>query len=104
MGILKVAIAQNRYHAIAAIGTKFFLCDSRLFQEDSEAVIRMAEVCVLRIKNMNKDEFINILKNKKGAPFLFLGSGFSRHYLDTPQWDGILQMFAPYKLAQYYSQ
>ena len=36
-----------------------FLCDSRLFQEDSEAVIRMAEVCVLRIKNMNKDEFIN---------------------------------------------
>lgn len=104
MGILKVAIAQNRYHAIAAIGTKFFLCDSRLFQEDSEAVIRMAEVCVLRIKNMNKDEFINILKNKKGAPFLFLGSGFSRHYLDTPQWDGILQMFAPYKLAQYYSK
>ena len=30
---------------------------------------------------MNKEEFKNILKNKKGAPFLFLGSGFSRHYL-----------------------
>lgn len=49
---------------------------------------------------MNKEDFKDILKNKKGAPFLFLGSGFSRHYLDTPQWDGILQMFAPYRLAQ----
>lgn len=48
---------------------------------------------------MNKEDFKDILKNKKGAPFLFLGSGFSRHYLDTPQWDGILQMFAPYRLA-----
>ena len=53
---------------------------------------------------MTRDEIINILKNKKGAPFLFLGSGFSRHYLETPQWDGILQMFAPHKLAQYYSK
>lgn len=53
---------------------------------------------------MNKEDFKDILKNKKGAPFLFLGSGFSRHYLDTPQWDGILQMFAPYRLAQYYSK
>ena len=53
---------------------------------------------------MNKEDFKDILKNKKGGPFLFLGSGFSRHYLDTPQWDGILQMFAPYRLAQYYSK
>lgn len=53
---------------------------------------------------MTRDELINILKDKKGAPFLFLGSGFSRHYLGTPQWDGILQMFAPHKLAQYYSK
>lgn len=53
---------------------------------------------------MTSDDFKNILKNRKGAPFLFLGSGFSRHYLGTPQWDGILQMFAPHKLAQYYSK
>lgn len=53
---------------------------------------------------MTQEEFKTILKNKNGAPFLFLGSGFSRHYLNTPQWDGILQMFAPYRLAQYYSK
>lgn len=53
---------------------------------------------------MTKEEFIFILKERKGAPFLFLGSGFSRHYLNTPQWDGILQMFAPHRLAQYYSK
>lgn len=53
---------------------------------------------------MTSDEFKLILKYRKGAPFLFLGSGFSRHYLGTPQWDGILQMFAPHKLAQYYSK
>ena len=53
---------------------------------------------------MKPEELINILKNKKGAPFLFLGSGFSRHYLGTPQWDGILQMFSPHKLTQYYSK
>lgn len=53
---------------------------------------------------MTQEEFKTILKNKNGAPFLFLGSGFSRHYLNTPQWDGILQMFAPHKLAQYYSK
>lgn len=53
---------------------------------------------------MTKDDFTTILKDKKGAPFLFLGSGFSRHYLGTPQWNGILQMFAPHKLAQYYSK
>lgn len=53
---------------------------------------------------MTKDEFVAILRERKGAPFLFLGSGFSRHYLGTPQWNGILQMFAPHKLAQYYSK
>lgn len=53
---------------------------------------------------MTKEEFVSILKERKGAPFLFLGSGFSRHYLGTPQWNGILQMFAPHKLAQYYSK
>lgn len=37
-----MAIVLYWYHAIAAIGTKP-LCDSRLFQEDSEAVIWMGE-------------------------------------------------------------
>lgn len=53
---------------------------------------------------MTQDEFRDMLKEKKGAPFLFLGSGFSRHYLGTPQWEGILQQFAPHRLAQYYSK
>ena len=36
---------------------------------------------------MTKDEFINRLKSIDKAPFLFLGSGFSRHYTDAPTWE-----------------
>ena len=49
-----MTIALYRYHAIVAIGTKP-LCDSRLFQEDSEAVIWIAEVCVLRLNFMKQE-------------------------------------------------
>lgn len=42
---------------------------------------------------MTKDEFINRLKSIDKAPFLFLGSGFSRHYTDAPTWEGILENF-----------
>lgn len=44
---------------------------------------------------MTKEELIQKLVSKKHAPFLFLGSGFSRHYINTPDWRGILEMFAP---------
>lgn len=43
---------------------------------------------------MDKDEFLKILKSKKSAPFLFLGSGFTKHYLGTPKWDELLQHFS----------
>lgn len=52
---------------------------------------------------MNKNELIDKLKSKKQAPFLFLGSGFSRHYIDTPDWEGVLSLFAPKHINQYYS-
>lgn len=42
---------------------------------------------------MEKEEFLGILKTKKSAPFLFLGSGFTKHYLNTPKWDELLQHF-----------
>ena len=52
---------------------------------------------------MTKEEFIQKLSAKKHAPFLFLGSGFSRHYIGTPDWKGILAMFSPKHLNQYFS-
>ena len=52
---------------------------------------------------MNKEELIQKLISKKHAPFLFLGSGFSRHYINTPDWRGILEMFAPKHINQYFS-
>ena len=42
---------------------------------------------------MTKEELVQKLISKKQAPFLFLGSGFSRHYIKTPDWRGILEMF-----------
>lgn len=52
---------------------------------------------------MTKEELIKKLVSKKHAPFLFLGSGFSRHYINTPDWRGILEMFAPKHINQYFS-
>lgn len=52
---------------------------------------------------MTKEELVQKVLSKKHAPFLFLGSGFSRHYLDTPDWKGILAMFSPKHMNQYYS-
>ncbi|OMD42789.1 hypothetical protein BSK56_24920 [Paenibacillus borealis] len=37
------------------------------------------------------DQFIEELVKHQTAPFLFLGSGFSRRYLKTPAWDGLLK-------------
>ena len=52
---------------------------------------------------MTKAELIQKLVSKKHAPFLFLGSGFSRHYINTPDWKGVLEMFAPKHINQYFS-
>lgn len=52
---------------------------------------------------MTKEELMQKLSQKNHAPFLFLGSGFSRHYLDTPDWKGILEKFSPKHINQYYS-
>lgn len=52
---------------------------------------------------MEKDDLIQKINSKKHAPFLFLGSGFSRHYLNTPDWKGILEKFAPKHINQYFS-
>lgn len=33
---------------------------------------------------MTREEFIDKLQQSNSAPFLFVGFGFSRHYLDFP--------------------
>mgnify|MGYP003291234041 FL=1 len=52
---------------------------------------------------MNKEELTNIIRQKKSAPFLFLGSGFTKHYLDTPVWETLLSKFAPNHINAYYT-
>lgn len=52
---------------------------------------------------MTKEELIEKISTKKHAPFLFLGSGFSRHYIGSPDWKGVLAMFSPKHINQYYS-
>lgn len=61
-------------------------------------------LCVLlqsKVKAMNKKDLIDILKSKKSAPFLFLGSGFTKHYLNTPDWKGLLAHFASKHINAY---
>lgn len=53
---------------------------------------------------MTREEFIDSLKKKNSAPFLFVGSGFSRHYLDFPDWEGLLSKFAPSHINSYYTR
>lgn len=53
--------------------------------------------------DMNKEELTNIIRQKKSAPFLFLGSGFTKHYLDTPVWETLLSKFAPKHINAYYT-
>ena len=47
------------------------------------------------MKNMiefNK-KLLEVLQKSQSSPFLFVGSGFSRRYLDLPQWDELLKNF-----------
>lgn len=52
---------------------------------------------------MTIDDFKEIIKNKKSAPFLFLGSGFTKHYLNTPDWETLLSHFSSQYINAYYT-
>lgn len=52
---------------------------------------------------MTIDDFKEIIKKKKSAPFLFLGSGFTKHYLDTPDWETLLSHFSSQHINAYYT-
>ncbi|MGH4039057.1 MAG: SIR2 family protein [Sphaerochaeta sp.] len=49
---------------------------------------------------MNNEEtqyqkkLIEIVKNFNNSPFLFIGAGFSKRYLETPSWPNLLEYFA----------
>ena len=53
---------------------------------------------------MTREDFIDKLRQSNSAPFLFVGSGFSRHYLDFPDWKGLLTIFAPKHINEYYTR
>lgn len=53
---------------------------------------------------MDKKEFINIIKSKHRAPYLFLGSGFTKHYLPTPIWIELLSKFTSKHINELYTK
>ena len=45
---------------------------------------------------------VKLLENKKSLPFLFIGSGFSRRYINLETWEDLLQKFCPKQPFNYY--
>lgn len=50
------------------------------------------------------DPFIRIIKSKHRAPYLFLGSGFTKHYLPTPTWEELLSQFTSRHMNEIYTK
>lgn len=48
-----------------------------------------------------ESELAEILSESPSAPFLFIGSGFSRRYIDLPDWTGLLKKFSKKPFASY---
>lgn len=51
-----------------------------------------------------ESELAKILSESPSAPFLFIGSGFSRRYLNMPDWKGLLEIFSRKPFAMYLGQ
>lgn len=50
-----------------------------------------------------EQELTSLLERKKSAPFLFLGSGFSKRYIELESWEGLLSKFCEHlKNYSYY--
>lgn len=48
-----------------------------------------------------ENQLAKILSESASAPFLFIGSGFSRRYINLPDWEGLLQQFSTKPFASY---
>ncbi|MEN6671362.1 SIR2 family protein [Psychrobacter sp. B38] len=48
-----------------------------------------------------ENKLAEILSESPSAPFLFIGSGFSRRYIDLPDWIGLLKKFSKKPFASY---
>lgn len=51
-----------------------------------------------------KDEIAKILSATSALPVLFVGSGLTRRYLDTPNWEGLLRKYCIKPFEYYYDK